>query len=125
MLKFMYGDGFDALDELVSLDGKVMSDCMAESYLDALCVFETLSIQGFNYVRNLKGWERLGHDDLWLYKSRCIVLYCVIPGDGRGETLNPVIVLSSFCAERGKLRQSLGVETKNRISGKKGIRTWE
>jgi hypothetical protein len=57
-----------------------------ESFVEILCVLDTLCQKGFNHVRLLFGWQRLASSGLWAYRWRCAVVYVRIPGDGFGET---------------------------------------
>lgn len=124
MIRFIVTDTADALEELKGLDYQASNDCEAESFLEALNTLDTMSQKGFNHVRSVKGWEQVGEKELWLFKWRCISIYYIIPGDGRGETHNPAVVLSSFCQEHIVSLDSLTQRAIERVDVLARFKNW-
>ncbi|MCG8544886.1 MAG: hypothetical protein MJE12_11830 [Alphaproteobacteria bacterium] len=117
---YVKGQAFDALAEFINVGASTMSSDTAESWaslLGSLC-----EIEDFGFTKAKPAWQQTGQHEIWLFQDRDVWMALRVPGDGRANTFDVVLLKTSITSNPSVSTSTLLQSAKNRLQNGKEIK---
>lgn len=105
---YISGNGFDSQAEFFAYGNSISTSDMAVSWASLLDDFCEIEDNGFTKVKH--AWDRTRQNEIWTFQDGDVWAALQVPGDGRANTFDVVLLQSAIIgnptAQTGSLVQS-------------------
>ena len=110
---YIEGQAFDALAEFVAVGNSPMSSDTAESWANLLGTLCEIEDFGFNHAKS--AWRQTKQAEIWIFQDRGVCVAARVPGDGRANTYDVVLLKTAIVANPSSAVRGLLLTARNRL----------